>query len=311
MPESAEKVLIVGISGGHGRLLARRLRERHEVVGVDREPWPAKPPGLAFYRADVRKRSFEDVLRKEQPTAVVHLGLQRHFRLSAASRYDHNVRGTRRLLDHCRTYGVRKLVVLSSSYVYGALSENPYFMDEEFPLSASRNYPEIRDLVEVDTLVTAFMWKYPDLQTAVLRPVPTLGRTVESSIGTYLRAARVIVMMGFNPMVQFIHEDDLIEAIASTLETGLRGIFNVVGPGEVPLRVAIRETGGRAFPLPEFVARPLLSRLHEAGLYPFPPGALDYLKYPCTISGERFREATGFRPLMSLKETFRSVRRVD
>jgi len=306
-----EKVLIVGISGGHGRLLARRLRERHEVAGVDREPWPAKPPGFTFYQADLRKRSFEDVLRKEQPSAVVHLGLQRHFRESGETRYDHNVRGTRRLLDHCHTYGVRKLVVLSSSYVYGALPENPYFMDEDFPLSASRNYPDIRDLVEVDTLATAFTWRHPDLQTSVLRPVPTLGHTVESSIGTYLSLPRIIVMMGFNPMVQFIHEDDLIEAIATALERGLRGVFNVVGPGEVPLHVAIRETGGHRLPLPEFAARPILARLHAAGLYPFPPGALDYLKYPCTISGRRFSEETGFRPLLSLKETFRAVRRTD
>jgi UDP-glucose 4-epimerase len=306
-----EKVLIVGISGGHGRLLARRLRERHGVAGVDREAWPTKPPGLSFYQADLRKRSFEDVLRKEQPTAVVHLGLERHFRESGGSRYDHNVRGTRRLLDHCRTYGVRKLVVLSSSYVYGALPENPYFMDEDYPLSASRNYPEIRDLVEVDTLATAFTWRHPDLQTSVLRPVPTLGRTIESSIGTYLRLRRVIVMMGFNPMVQFIHEDDLIEAIATALESGLRGVFNVVGPGEVPLHVAIRETGGRRLPLPEIVARPLVGRMHAAGLYPFPPGAIDYLKYPCTISGRRFSQEVGFRPLLSLKETFRSVRRLD
>jgi UDP-glucose 4-epimerase len=303
-----EKVLIVGISGGQGRLLARRLRERHSVVGLDRHAWPAKPPGLTFYEADLRKRAFEDVLRKEQPTAVVHLGLQRHFRDSDQDRHDVNVRGTRRLLDHCRTYGVRKLIVLSSSYVYGAFAENPYFMREEHPLSASRNYPEIRDLVEVDTMATAFTWQYPDIQTSVLRPVPTLGNTVTSSIGTYLSMRRVIVMTGFNPMVQFIHEDDLTEAIATALETGVRGVFNVVGPGEVPLRVAIRETGGSALPIPEPLARPLLARLHAAGLFAFPPSAVEYLKYPCTISGERFVEATHFRPLMGLKETFRSVR---
>lgn len=303
-----EKVLIVGIATGHGGLLARRLLRNHEVVGVDRDPWPSKPPDVHFYQADVRTRGFEDVLRKEQPNTVVHVGFVRHFREKDAERYDVNVRGTRKLLDHCRTYGVQQIVMLSTSYVYGALAENPCFMDEEYPLSASRNYPEIRDLVEVDTLATAFMWKYPELRTAILRPVPTLGYYTENTMRTYLRMGRVIVMMGFNPMIQFMHEEDLIEALALTIEKGLRGVFNVTGAGEVPLRVAIHQTGGTALPLPEIVARPLLGRLFQLGIFPVPPGAIDYIKYPCSISGERFVREAGFRPRFGLKETFRSIR---
>lgn len=303
------KVLIVGVASGHGRLLARRLLQGHEVVGVDRVPWTTRPPRTPFYRVDVRKRAFADVLRKEQPTAVVHLGLLRHFRDPTEFRYDVNVRGTRKLLDHCLEHGVERLLVLSSSYVYGALPENPHFMDEDFPLSASRNYPEIRDLVEVDSIASAFLWRHPRVRTVVLRPVPTLGRYVQTSMATYLRMRRVLVMMGFNPMIQFIHEEDLTEAIVLGIEKDVRGVFNVTGPGEVPLRVAIRETGGTPLPLPEPLARPLLTRLFGLGLYPFPPGALDFIKYTCTISGRRFEEATGFRPLYSLRELFHTLRR--
>lgn len=304
----SERVLIVGIAGGHGRLLARRLRGHCEVIGVDREPGSVRLPDLPFYRADLRKRAFEDVLRRERPTAVVHLGLQRHFRDRPEQRYDHNVRGTRVLLDLCRRYDVAKLVVLSSSYVYGALPENPYFMEEDYPLCGSRNYPEIRDLVEVDALATAFTWRHPSVTTSVLRPVSTLGRSIQSSFRSYLEMTRVWVMMGFNPMIQFIGEDDLIDAIALALERELRGAYNVVGPGEVPLRLAIRETGGRELSIPEFVARPLLRRLYATGLFPFPEGALDYLKFPCTISGKRFAEATGFAATLGLRETLRSMR---
>lgn len=304
-----EKVLIVGVARGQGRLLARRLSRDLRVVGVDVDDWERRPAGVPFYRTDVRSRAFEDALRKEQPDAVVHLGTVRHFRGPETQRFDANVRGTRKLLDHCRSHGVRKLVVLSTSYVYGALPDNPSFMTEDHPLLAGRNYPEIRDLVEVDSLATAFMWQYPDIYTSILRPVPTLGYYSENSIVNYLRQARVVVMMGFNPMLQFMHEEDLAEAIALALEKRLRGVYNVTGPGEVPLRTAIRETGGRPLPLPEPVARPLLARLFRAGLVRIPPGSIDYIKYPCTIAGERFAEATGFRPLFGLKESFRSLRR--
>ncbi len=304
-----EKVLITGISGGQGRLLARRLLESYEVAGADRVAWEGHPPGVTIHRVDLRKKRFEDVIRTELPTAVIHMGFIRHFREDARERHDVNVRGTKQLLDHCVHYGVQKLVVLSSGYVYGAFPENPYYMDEDSPLSASRSYPEIRDLVEVDTLASAFIWKYPHIRTCVLRPVNVLGYFVHSMIGQYLRQARVPTVLGFDPMMQFIHEEDLSEAIALALEHGMQGVFNVTGPGQVPLHTAIREAGGTAWPIPEFVMRPLFDRLFRWGLIPYPAGAIDYLKYPATISGQRFIEATNFRCLFGLEEIFHSVRR--
>jgi UDP-glucose 4-epimerase len=109
-------------------------------------------------------------------------------------------------------------------------------------------------------------------------------------------------------MMQFIHEEDVAEAIALTLDSGARGVFNVVGPGAVPLKVAIRETGGRPLPLLEPAARQMIGRMFRYGLYPLPPDAVDFAKYPCTIDGRRFRDATGFKPLFTLEETLRSVR---
>ena len=150
-----EKVLITGISGGQGRLLTRRLLSDWEVSGVDRVAWEGRPQEVDVHVVDLRKKKFEDVIRTELPTAIVHMGFIRHFRTDERTRHDVNVRGTKQLLDHCVNHGVQTLVVLSSSYVYGAFPENPYYMDEDSPLAASRSYPEIRDLVEVDTLASA------------------------------------------------------------------------------------------------------------------------------------------------------------
>jgi UDP-glucose 4-epimerase len=303
-----EKVLITGISGGQGRVLARRLMETDQVVGIDSRPWKTCPKGIRLYYADLRKRRFDEILREEKPTAIVHMGFIRHFRSSDSERHDVNVRGTQKLLDLCVRSGVEKLVVLSSSYVYGAFAENPYHLDEDAPLSASRSYPQIRDLVEVDSLASAFLWKYPQIRTCVLRPVNVLGNTVSSMAGQFLRQRRVPTVLGFNPMMQFIHEEDVAHAVAAALDSGLQGVFNVEGSGEVPLHTAIRETGGTAFPVPEFALRALFTRLFNFGLIPYPPGAIDYLKYPLTLSGERFVDATSFKPLFSLEETLHSVR---
>ena len=303
-----ERLLITGITGGQGRLVVKRLAGDYDEVGVDVVPWQGRPREVALHVTDLRSKKLEDVFRRERPAAVVHLAFVRHFRADPAERHDVNVVGTKRLLELCARYDVKHVVILSSSYVYGALPENPYYMEEETALSVSRHYPDIRDLAEVDTLCTAFLWKYPEIATAILRPVNTLGYYVHSAIGVYLKLRYVPTVLGFNPMMQFIHEEDVAEAIARTLETSARGVFNVVGPGAVPLKVAIRETGGQPMPLPETLARSAVDRLFRYGLYPFPPDAVDFVKYPCTIDGGRFAAATGFKPLYTLEETLRSVR---
>jgi UDP-glucose 4-epimerase len=188
------------------------------------------------------------------------------------------------------------------------LPENPFYMDETFPLNSSRTYPEMRDLAEMDMLASAYLWRSADLAITVLRPVSVLGYHVRTAMGRYLRHDRILTVMGFNPMIQFIHEDDVAEAIVLAIECQTRGVFNVVGPGVVPLHVAIRETGGTPMPLPEFAARPVIQQLFRWGLYPFPPRAIDFAKYQCTLDGTRFREATGFVPRFSLGETFAAVR---
>ncbi|MFQ5458420.1 MAG: NAD-dependent epimerase/dehydratase family protein, partial [Myxococcota bacterium] len=262
-----ETVLITGVSGGQGRLLTQRLSETHRVVGVDRLPWEGHPSKVKIYQLDMRKRAFEDVFRKERPTTVVHLAFIRHFKVDPEVRHEVNVLGTKRVMEFCHKHGVRQFVLLSSHYVYGALPENPYFLDEDAPLNASRTYPEIRDLVETDSIATTFLWKYPKIHSMVLRPVNILGYYVHSAVSRYLKLRRIPIMWGFDPMMQFIHEEDVAEAIALAIEKEIRGVFNVVGPGAVPLSVAIRETGGKSLSMPEPVARMLIDRLFKLGLY--------------------------------------------
>ena len=142
-----------------------------------------------------------------------------------------------------------------------------------------------------------------------MRPVNILGYYVHSAVGRYLKLRRIPMMLGFDPMMQFIHEEDVAEAIAIAIEKRIRGVYNVVGPGAVPMSVAIRETGGRPIHLPEPLARVVIDRLFRYKLYPFPAGAIDFVKYPCTLDGTRFRKETGFQPLFGLREIFASVTR--
>jgi len=303
-----EKVLITGIATPLGRLLARRLAASWTVCGVDARPWAGRPREIAMHVADLRKREFEEVVRAERPHAVVHLGVRREMRGDERVRHDLNVRGTKRLLDHCSAFGVAQLVVISTSTVYGAAPENPLYMREDEPLSASRSYPEIRDRVEVDALASAFVWRVAEVRTAVLRPVHVLGPHSTGMLADYLRRSRPPTVLGYDPLMQVIHEDDWTEAIALSLTREVRGVFNVTGAGQLPLRTAIAEMGHEPLALPEFVMRPWIRTSFAAGLLPWPEGAVDYLKFPVVVSGAAFAEATGWKPLYSLKETLAAHR---
>jgi UDP-glucose 4-epimerase len=291
-----------------GRLLARRLAESWSVCGVDSRPWAGRPREIALHVVDLRKRAFEDVMRAERPEAVVHVGFERVRRGDEGRRHDVNVRGTTALLDHCVKYGVAQLVVISTGTVYGAAPENPLYMNEDEPLSASRSYPEIRDRVEVDVLASAFVWRHAQIHTSVLRHVHTLGPHATGMMAEYLRRSRPPALLGYDPLMQFIHERDWAESIALALARQLSGVFNVTGAGQVPLRTAIREAHAEALSLPEFALRPALRAAFATGVLPWPEGALDYLKYPVTISGERFVQATGWKPMFDLRETFEAHR---
>jgi UDP-glucose 4-epimerase len=304
-----ERVLITGIAGSHGRLLTRRLLGRYGVLGVDRNGWPGHPPDVQMHLLDLRKRRLEDIIRTERPDTIVHYAFVRHFRGDPESRHEVNVLGTRRLLEFAAEYGVKRIVVVSSGYVYGALPENPSFLDEEAPLNVTRTYPQIRDLAEVDYLVMTFLWKHPEIATTLLRPVNMLGPASRTAISRLLHQRLVPMILGFDPMMQFVHEEDVAEAALLALEKGTHGVFNVTGPGAVPLSVAIRETGGIPLALPETVARAVFERLFRWGLYHTPAGAIDFLKYGCTLDGRRFIATTGFAPGHTLHDIFASIRR--
>src|SRR5205823_4564925 len=127
----------------------------------------------------------------------------------------------------------------------------------------------IRDLIEVDMLAQSFFWKSREAETVILRPVHILGG-VRNAPSNYLRLEPVPTLLGFDPMIQVIHELDVVEAIVSALRPGARGIFNVTGPGEVPLSEILRELDRNVLRVPHMLAEPLLTLLWRARFTSFP-----------------------------------------
>jgi UDP-glucose 4-epimerase len=111
--------------------------------------------------------------------------------------------------------------------------------------------------------------------------------------------------MGFDPLFQFMHEEDVTGALITTLDARPKGVFNVAGPASVPLSVIIKETGRTNIPVPSPL---LVAALGRFGLPKLPPGALDHIRYPITVDAAAFKKATGFESAINAKEAMRSYR---
>lgn len=307
------RVLITGAAGPRGRLLASRLAaEGHEVVGVASEPFaepltgPSAVHPIRLLRLDLRQRGFEDLVRRERFDAVCHLALHAGFRMAASERYRMNMEGSQRVIALCAAHGVPRLIVASHAAIYGSLPDNPYFMTEDSPPRVGKAFPEMQDVVTADLMAGAAMWKYPSLSIVVLRSVNSLGPTSRDALAVLLRHRYVPTLVGFDPMTQVIHESDLAKAFSVALTSGIRGVFNVTGPGEVPISVIVREAGCIKVPLPETLLQAALGRF---GLPDVGEGVLEFLKHPCLLDGSRFVTATGFTPDYDLESTLHSVRK--
>ena len=286
------KVLIPGIAGLLARKVATRLQGAgHDVIGIDPRGWPGAPKGLELHQVDIRKRAAEEVFRRVRPQAVVHMATVAALVADTEERYRINLGGTRAVFEHCAAYGVEQMVFVGRHTYYGAGPEAPLYHTEAEPPQELGAYPELADLVAADLYAANALWRLPKLGTAVLRVCYTLGPSGHGTLASFLRGRLVPMVLGFDPLFQFMHEDDAAEAIALAVQKQLRGIFNVAGPQPLPLSVIAREAGRRTLPLPEPLLALLLGR---AGLPRLTRGALGHIKYPIVVDAAAFRAATGF-----------------
>jgi UDP-glucose 4-epimerase len=287
-------------------MLAERLMTLgHDVIGIDRRPFRDAPDGIEMHELDIRKRAAEDVFRRVRPNAVVHMATVTHLVVQSEDRYRINLGGTRAVFEHSHTYGVEHVVFVGRHTYYGAAADSPLFHVEDEPPMGLSTFPELADLVAADLYAGSALWRYPQMTTSLLRMVYTLGPTGHGTLATFLRGARVPTILGYDPLFQFMHEEDVVSAIAMTLDARPRGVFNVAGPQPVPIGVIIREVGRSNVPLPEIVLATALGRF---GLPKLPPGALEHIKYPVTVDASAFKKATGFAHAIDERGAMRAYR---
>jgi UDP-glucose 4-epimerase len=303
---AAGSVVVTGICGRLGRRLSRVLHRRRAVIGIDGVPFRERPADIEHHELDLRSKRVRDVFKNADVRALVHLGVVHNPHSKPEQHHAFNAIAMSRLLECVEEFAVPKVVVLSSGNVYGPRPDNPQFMTEEAPLLAAGRFSDIRDLIELDMTAQSFFWRSTNTETVILRPSHILG-TVRNAPSNYLRLKVVPTVLGFDPMMQVVHQDDVVGAIVCALEPGARGIFNVAGPPPIALSKAIDLLGRKPLPVPYGAARLLVDRLFRWRVTSFPAPELDFIRYVCMVDDSRARTALGYAPKHDLMETLAAV----
>jgi len=199
-------------------------------------------------------------------------------------------------------YGAKRLLVLSTFHIYGAHPANHIPLFEDEPLRASETFPQIADSVQLDNEALTWAYQHRSVRTVILRPTNAVGPHLHNAMSRFSRLRTVPYLVGFSPMMQFIHEDDLRDAVI----LAFLGEEVVSGSGVLSYHKALEIAGVQQIPVTEGMVE---LYLRVAGLFrpQFPKYLVDFFKFPCVIADDRFREDFGYEPKVGIVETLRDT----
>ena len=299
-----QEILVTGAGGALAQAVIKRLRDKYRVIAVDFRRRVQIEGDTISYRVDYNKREFEDIFRKHQIVGVLHLGRMGLHEADHKFRYNANVLGTQKLLDFCIKYGVQRVTVLSTYFVYGASPYNPALITEDFPLKASELTLDLVDAVELENLASIYLWKYPQLHISILRPCNIAGPGVLNSMSLLLSQKIAPVLAGFSPMMQFIHLEDMADAITLAFEKNHPGIYNVTTEDWVGYQDAVKQCGCTTVPIPSVPGWVPRQIAKWANMRAFPSYLVNYYKFPVVLDGSHFQKTFNFKPKQTLDDIF-------
>ncbi len=303
-------VLVTGVSRHLGARLAGLLQadpSLEKVIGVDVVP-PRQPLGrMEFVRADIRNPIIAKVIATSEVDTVVHMSvIATPFGAGGRTAMKEiNVIGTMQLLAACqKAPSLRRLVVKSTTAVYGSSPRDPALFTEEMEPKSLPRSGYSKDAFEVEGYVRGFGRRRPDVDVTMLRFANFMGPSIDSPLTRYFSLPVVPTVLGYDPRLQFIHEDDGIEVLRRAVLEEHPGVFNVSGDGVLLLSQAIRKAGRPELPVASPAVSLLGSVLRRAGLVDFSPEQLAFLEHGRGVDITRLTAEMGYQPAYSTAEAF-------
>ncbi|MFN2199493.1 MAG: NAD-dependent epimerase/dehydratase family protein [Anaerolineales bacterium] len=298
-------IAITGVSGFWGNQLAKRLvlDEALHIIGIDREKPEVEIDGLDFIQADIRNPLLPELLEDEAVDTVCHMAFNQSDLPNEAA-FDMNVIGTVNVFGASVAANVRKIVLKSSTGIYGAFPNNPGFIHEEHDLRGSRRYGYLRDLTEIESFCNGFRQQHPEVQLTILRYANIVGPDVSTPMTRFLSDRYAPILLGFDPMMQFVHQADVINSLLHAIREDHPGTYNIAAEGLMPLTKAMAIVGKLPLPVVHVFAYWGLSAFGPTAQKHMPIEP-DYLRYRWVADTARMSTDFGFIPMYTAKETLR------
>lgn len=309
---TSKRVLITGLSTYWGARLARELEQNPDVeaiIGVDSADPAGELERTEFVRVGTQHALLRRVVEAAEVDTVIDTRLVVDSTVTTSRRaHENNVIGTMNILAACSgpDSSVRKLIFKSSAHYYGCNQDDPAFFTE----SMGRPHPPgtsiERDIVEAEASVAEFRDKNPDVCVTVFRFANVLGPDVQTAHTRLFDLPVIPMILGFDPRYQFVHEDDVVNALLHSALHDLPGIFNVAGDGVLAFTEVCSLLGKQFLPiLPPWATGIAAQAMRRFGVV-IPPDMLQQLRFGRGLDNRRYK-ATGFGYRYTTRETVQKL----
>jgi UDP-glucose 4-epimerase len=289
-------IAVTGSSGYIGeyfveRLLASDAVER--VVGIDREPSALKHEKFTSVQQDITEPL--DVLFQENGVgAVVHLAFLLRQLRSKKESVRVNVGGASNVLWACEAAGVKRIVLLSSSTVYGAHADNPDEITEAAPVNPPKGFNYAVEKSTVETYFRRYLEQREGLELSILRSCVVMGPNANNFITEALNKPLLIGVGNADPPMQFLHEEDLLNVLWRFVSEAHSGIYNVAGRGTVRWSELVKMAHKRLLRLSPKVAYGLTNLTWAMHIQNDAPGVgLDFIRWPWVVKTDKLEQELG------------------
>jgi UDP-glucose 4-epimerase len=305
---AARRILVTGISSYWGGRLAQALEGFESVeaiIGVDEREPKRELERTEFVKVGNQHSLLQRIVRAAEIDTVIDTRLLvNSVTASARSTHENNVIGTMNILAACEgeSSPVRRFVFKSSSHWYGCEQDDPAFFTE----SMRRKHPPRtgleRDISEAESAVADFARRHPAVDVTVLRCTNVLGPDVDTAFTRLLGLPAVPMVLGFDPRIQFVHEDDVVHALEHAALHEIPGVYNVAADGVLALSESISLAGKLALPvIPPYGAGLLAGPLRRLGVR-VPDEMWNLLRFGRGLDNRSYK-AAGFEYGYTTRET--------
>ncbi len=301
-------VAVTGINSYFASTVLPKLQadpEIDKIVGIDVTPWKGGYNKVVFHKIDIRNQEIFSILQGVE--VVYHLAFVVGEIQDKEKTFDININGSRNVFSACKKNKIKKVIYSSSATVYGSHENNPDVFYETSPLAKNEDNYYNSSKVEVENFVTGFFKDSPDIILTVLRVALLFGPNINNMFSALFSLPVSMLPPGCsNSSNQYIHEEDLGEALYLAHKKDIPGTYNVGADDSLGLLPANKLAHVKIIPTPVLPLKIIAGIAFKIGLFPAGSGWVSMAKHPIFINSDKFKIATGWKPKYNSEETFRS-----